>query len=84
MNNWIYSEKKIFKTKHKYYNLQVGLYTEKEEQTYVFDSSVGLSRRCDHAGFRFEVSIWNFYFIFYTYDHRHWDYEKGTWYEYND
>lgn len=79
MKNWIYSEKKIIKSKHKYYCLQVGIYDKKDEQTHIFNSTIRLSRRLDHAGLTLDLEILNFYFLFSIYDHRHWDEERDTW-----
>lgn len=70
MNDWIYLEKRIIPTNHKYYNLQIGNYI-KEFFSY-FTFRLEWTRKQDHAGLNFEFSIWKFYIIFYTYDNRHW------------
>lgn len=43
---------------------------------------LGWTRKSDHAGFRFEITIFGHMFIFYTYDQRHWDDENNDWCKY--
>lgn len=69
MNDWIYFEKKIIFTKHKYVNLQIG-WDKNSTNFYNFD--IGHSHKTDHSGFHLNFGLLNFYFIFYTYDNRHW------------
>lgn len=67
-DDWIAVEKKIFLTKHKYFNLQIGWGTFWK----VFGLDTHWAVRQDHAGFHFGIDLLWFYFIFYTYDNRHW------------
>jgi len=76
MNDIIYKETKIIGTKHKHFNLQIGWYEKLETW---FNIGLEWSRRRDHAGFRLDISILWFYFIFYTYDNRHWCEKCDTW-----
>jgi len=82
MNDWIYKEDKIPYCKHKYFNLQIGWYLSEDFYDY-FDFTCKWTRRQDHAGFNFEIGLLKFYFIFYTYDHRHWDMYKKCYTENN-
>jgi hypothetical protein len=79
MKDIVYSENKIIFTKHKYYNLQIGVLTEKKEKTNIFNFSIKVTKKVDHAGFSFDFEIFNFYIIFYTYDNRHWCYRCNNW-----
>lgn len=40
---------------------------------------IELTHRQDHAGFRFEVSLFTWCFTFTIYDTRHWNYAKESW-----
>lgn len=44
-----------------------------------FDFYVKLTRKQDHAGFRFGIEIMRFYFCFQIYDIRHWDIDNDKW-----
>lgn len=44
----------------------------------------GVSTRCDHAGFRFEITLLGYELAFNFYDNRHWNYEEGRWEIYPD
>jgi hypothetical protein len=68
MKDWIAIEKKIPLTKHKYFNFQIGWWKINS----VFGINTYWSVHQDHAGFHFEADLLWFYFIFYTYDNRHW------------
>jgi hypothetical protein len=50
-----------------------------EEDSCWFDFHISWSRKTDHAGFNFDISIWRFAFYFSICDNRHWDYDKNTW-----
>jgi len=45
----------------------------------IFSFDLCWTRRSDHAGFNFDLTILGQSFIFYTYDNRHWDDEKNDW-----
>jgi len=77
MNDIIYSENKIPYTKNKFYDLQIGYYDK--SWTDYFKFNLSWNRNFDHAGFNFEISLWIFYFIFYTYDNRHWCMDCEKW-----
>lgn len=54
--------------------------TEKwESWSNFFHFECGLSKNCDHAGFRLNAEICGYWFEFQIYDCRHWDYEKKDW-----
>lgn len=69
MDDWVYVEEKIPFTKNKYFNLQIG---REARLTTLFDLMTGITFRSDHCGFKFHLTILWLYFIFYTYDSRHW------------
>ena len=46
-----------------------------------FEFQTRLTRRTDHAGFRFYIEILGFIFDLDIYDHRHWDDEKNSFEE---
>jgi hypothetical protein len=75
MNDWIYIEKKIPLTKHKWFDIQIGW----EKIISIFSLDLGWSIRQDHAGFKLNFNILWFYFIFYTYDSRHWCSKCNAW-----
>lgn len=54
-----------------------GLYTSFLGNIFSFDLS--WTRKRDHAGFNFDLTVLGQSFIFYTYDHRHWDDDKNDW-----
>ena len=40
--------------------------------------------KCDHAGVEFRIELLKvFYFHINFYDFRHWNYDKDTWYDYD-
>ena len=45
----------------------------------VFTIRLSWSRKHDHAGIDFNITILGLEFMYGTYDHRHWDYENDTW-----
>ena len=49
-----------------------------------FDFSIKLTRKQDHAGFRFYAEIIGLHFILEIYDNRHFDYENNCWEKYID
>jgi len=71
MNDWIYFEKRIIGTKHKYINLQIGW---DKESTTIFGFNFRLSRKEDHAGLNTWFNLFRFYIFFYITDNRHWCY----------
>jgi len=36
-------------------------------------------RNCDHAGFKFNLTVWKWCFCFDYYDTRHWDWDEERW-----
>ena len=75
---------KVFKiSKNKYIEIQLDLFPENDWK--LFNIEISQSLKGDHAGFRFEISCYYFfYFSFIVYDCRHWNWEKDRWEEYND
>lgn len=45
----------------------------------LFTFQICKTKRTDHAGFWFELSIFGLKFTYRTYDTRHWDWENNTW-----
>lgn len=83
MKDLIYKEAKIPFCTRKFFNLQIGC-TEDEYYEY-FDFTCKWTKNQDHAGFNLNLGLWKLYFIFYTYDNRHWcmdceDYMKESCY----
>lgn len=62
--------------KNKFWEIQA--YRE-EHWTEYFNLHFSLTRKCDHAGLRFELNILSFGFEFMVYDKRHWDYDNDRW-----
>jgi hypothetical protein len=77
MIDWVYKEAKTPFCKNKFFNLQIGWMTD--EYYEYFDFTCKWTRKQDHAGFNFNFGIWRFYFIFYTYDNRHWCIDCGDY-----
>ena len=63
-------------TKNKHFEIEV---LRHNEWTSWFYFNVALSRRCDHAGFRFGVELLMLAFYFSVYDIRHWNWEEKRW-----
>ena len=72
--------KKIPFTKNKYFELQTEYW--KDDKSNIFDFVIRLNKRCDHAGFYFEISIWKLFFAVTIYDNRHWSWDKNEWEKY--
>jgi hypothetical protein len=71
----------LFWKPHKAWEFQ----TEKwEEWTNYFNFDISLTRKCDHAGFRFNVEICGYFAEFQIYDTRHWNHEKQCWCVYGE
>jgi hypothetical protein len=49
----------------------------------LFESSIYITHRCDHAGLKLEFGFFSFSFQFNIYDNRHWNYNTKTWEVYN-
>lgn len=49
------------------------------EECVYFSILANWTRKCDHAGVRFELSLGIVEFEINLYDSRHWDYDKNTW-----
>ena len=77
MKDLIYFDKKIIK--HKYFDFQIGYFTKKYEKTNIFNINIKFSKKTDHAGFEFDLEIWNLYLYFRIYDNRHWCYYCNNW-----
>lgn len=45
---------------------------------------LGLTHRQDHAGFKLELGLFTWCFIFNIYDTRHWNYDLGCWETYKE
>jgi hypothetical protein len=73
-NDYFYFDKRI--TKNKSFEAQIyrsGSYN-------FFKLSLDTAwRGDDHAGPSLEIELGKYYINLKIYDHRHWDYEKGTW-----
>jgi hypothetical protein len=48
----------------------------------IFDIDIMLNKKTDHAGFKFNLSLFGFNVSFIIYDCRHWDVENNTWCKY--
>jgi hypothetical protein len=64
-------------TANKSFEIQVGRFRDGS----VFEISLEWTRRQDHAGLGLHMEVWGFHLIATLYDNRHWDYEKGKWYD---
>jgi hypothetical protein len=64
-------------SKNKILEMQSGIF---ENWSY-FDFMLKRDRKKDHAGFMFYIEFFGLYFLFQTYDKRHWDYKKNKWEE---
>lgn len=49
----------------------------------LFSFQICKTKKTDHAGFWFNMSILGLDFTYRTYDTRHWNYENDTWEVYN-
>jgi hypothetical protein len=49
----------------------------------LFEFNFDLSFNCDHAGLTVAVGVFGLSLNMMFYDTRHWDDDKGKWYEYN-
>ena len=76
MKDWLYKEKKIVKTKNKYFCLQIG---RDKNSNSIFEFLLAITRRRDHAGFEFSLNLRKFYFYFQIYDNRHWCNKCNDW-----
>lgn len=47
--------------------------TEHDNDIYYFNFEITFKRKCDHAGFMFTITLFNFFFYFDIYDIRHWN-----------
>jgi hypothetical protein len=65
-------------TENKFFELQASYF--REYNTNIFNFQISWSKRCDHAGFEIELSIWKFHFSISILDSRHWNYDKDQWY----
>jgi len=45
----------------------------------IFHFQFSWSKKTDHAGFIFDLTIFGFSIMFIIYDNRHWDYDNNTW-----
>ena len=74
MHDYVYKHKTL--SKNKSFELQISRCS-----TYnLFRLFVDFSWRGeDHAGPTLEVELGRYFFNAKIYDHRHWDYKKGTW-----
>lgn len=72
-----YWSKKI--TENKYLELE---YYQTETPISILEMKLDTHfRGSDHAGPRFSIALWKWYFIISCYDNRHWDDEKNSWIE---
>ena len=46
----------------------------------IFGHNIHLTRCEDHAGFRFELTLFGITMMFEIYDNRHWNYDEDRWY----
>lgn len=66
----------FFGINHKIWEVQL---EKLDDSGTVFNVELSLTRRCDHAGFRFLVELGDYYCNMQIYDSRHWDYSAKTW-----
>lgn len=64
-------DKNIKLTDHKF--LEISIHKSIFDVTSFYNSSTSWTRKTDHAGFHFYISIWRYSFELNIYDHRHWD-----------
>lgn len=65
-------------TKHKFFEYQLSL--GKKLATEPFLLRLHWTSKTDHAGIRFEFSVYKlFFYELSVYDHRHWDYDVEDW-----
>ena len=65
-------------------DLSIELFSDKKYfqfylDLYIFKLDFTSSRRCDHHGVNFYLTLFNINFEFMTYDTRHWDDELGVY-----
>jgi hypothetical protein len=71
-------------TKHKFFELQLDIGPLKYRNYNPFEISFHVDGKEDHSGIRFLFAIDKyFFFVMQVYDHRHWNFEKDTWQEYD-
>jgi hypothetical protein len=76
--DYFYFHKQITKTK----SFETQIYRSGSYN--IFKLSLDTSwRGDDHAGPSLEIELGKYYINLEIYDHRHWDYEKGTWEAYD-
>jgi hypothetical protein len=63
---------------HKYWELQI------MKDSDLISVDIRLTRKQDHAGFDLWMGLIGYAVNFKIYDHRHWDYETGSWAVYNE
>jgi hypothetical protein len=74
MHNYLYKHKRL--SKNKSFEIQI----HRSSPYNLFRFFVNLAWRGeDHAGPELEVELGKYCFNVKVYDHRHWDYETGTW-----
>lgn len=67
---------KFFRFNHKFWEIQI----EKWDETINYiNFHVELTRKTDHAGFRFTFEICGYFLAFNIYDSRHWDEKTNNW-----
>lgn len=67
-------EKPFIKHFHKYYSIQIEKFKQ-ERHLRFFSFDIDASWKTHHGGFGIEFCILGIYFIFKTYDNRHWCYK---------
>lgn len=72
--------KKIPFTKNKYFEFQTAFWKNNNET--IFDLDIHINKKCDHAGFHFDLNVWKFYIGINLYDSRHWDNGWDEWESY--
>jgi len=68
-------DKNIKLTEHKF--LEISIRKNIYSVTTFYNSCASWTRKTDHAGCHFYISIWRYSFEFSIYDHRHWDRQRN-------
>jgi len=77
MDKMLYKNGQVSKTK--FWELQI----DNDNTGTIFNFNIDWTRKCDHAGFRFNFGVLSFNIDFNFYDNRHWDYERDAYVDYD-
>jgi len=68
----------FLKIPHKHWEFQFQTNRWNDSHDY-FDFSIRWSRKGDHAGFKFDLTLLGIFIEFNIYDDRHWDYDRDRY-----